>query len=171
MCRLIVRTLLFGAVLRSSACAFLSVLHCCLGFWLRWYRLPGVVGADAPHVAFEVATGEVAATVVHVTDVDDHLGTSGFCGGVYGISVRDYEVGTLGFAEADLIGLDHEFSGFAAVVDGAEHDHAVAVGELGVLDGFVVGGDEDRLFFEAEGGDEPVDGAERVAVAEAGDDG
>ncbi len=46
-----------------------------------------------------------------------------------------------------------------------------AEGELGVLYGFFVRCDEDSLFFEAEGCDEPVDGGERVAVAEAGDDG
>ncbi len=87
------------------------------------------------------------------------------------VSVGDDEVGALGLAEADFIGLDHEFVGFAAVVDGAEHDHAVAEGELGVLDGFVVGGEVDGLLFKAEGGDEPVDGGEGVAVTEAGDDG
>ncbi len=60
--------------------------------------------------------------------------------------------------EADLIGLDHEFAGFAAVVYGAEHDHAAAEGELGVHDSLVVGAEVDGLFFEAKGGDEPVDG-------------
>ena len=38
-------------------------------------------------------------------------------------------------------------------------------------DDFVVGAEEDGLFFEAEGADEPVDGGEGVAVAKAGDDG
>jgi len=122
-------------------------------------------------VAFEVSTGEVAATVVHVTDVDDHLGAGCLCGGVDGVGVGDYEVGARGLAEADLVGLDHELAAFAAVVNGADHDHAGAEGELGVLYGFVVGCDEDSLFFEAERGDEPFDGGERVAVAEAGDDG
>ena len=70
-----------------------------------------------------------------------------------------------------FVGLGHEFAEFAGVVDGAEHDHAVAEGEFGVHDGLVVGAEEDGLFFEAEGAGEPVDGGERVAVAEAGDDG
>jgi hypothetical protein len=67
--------------------------------------------------------------------------------------------------------LDHEVAGFAAVVDGAEHDHSVAEGELGVHQGFVVGAEVDGLLLESEGADEPVDGGEGVAVAEARDDG
>ena len=87
------------------------------------------------------------------------------------VGVGDDEVDAFGVAEADLVGLDHEFAVFAAVVDGAEHDHAVAEGELGVHDGGVVGAEVDGLLFEAEGSDEPVDGGEGVAVAKAGDDG
>jgi hypothetical protein len=132
---------------------------------------PRVVGADAPDVAFEVAAGESAATVVHIADVEDHFGTGGFGSVVDGIGVVDDEVCAFGLAAADLVGLDHELAGLAAVVDGAQHDHAIAEGELGVLDGFVVGGDEYCLFFEAEGAAEPVDGGECVAVAKAGDDG
>ena len=139
--------------------------------WLRLGSVPGIVGADAPEVAFEVAAGEAAAAVVHVADVEDHLGSGGFGGGMNGVGIVDYEVDAFGFAEADLVGLDCEFAGLAAVVDGAEHDHAVAEGELGVHDGFVVGAEVDGLLLEAEGGDEPVDGSEGVAVAEAGNDG
>jgi hypothetical protein len=132
---------------------------------------PRVVGADAPEVAFEVAAGEGAAAVVHVADVEDHLGAGGFGGGVDGVGVVDDEVDAFGFAKADFVGLDHEFAVFAAIIDGTEHDHAVAEGELGVHDGGVVGAEVDGLFFEAEGSDEPVDRGERVAVAKAGDDG
>lgn len=78
---------------------------------------PRVVGADAPEVAFEVAAGEGAAAVVHVADVEDHLGTGGFGGGVDGVGVVDDEVDALGLAEADLVGLDHELAGLAAIVD------------------------------------------------------
>src|SRR5271170_6757220 len=130
---------------------------------------PGVVGTDAPEVAFEVAAGEGAAAVVHVADVEDHLGSGGSGGGVDGVGVGDDEVDAFGFAEADLVGLDHQFAGFAAIVDGAEHDHAVAEVELGVHDGGVVGAEVDGLLLEAEGADEPVDGGERVAVAKAWD--
>jgi hypothetical protein len=132
---------------------------------------PRVVCTDAPEVAFEVATGEGAATVVHIADVEDHLGAGGFGGGVDGVGVGGDEVDPFGLAEADLVGLNHEFGGFASVVNGTEHDHAVAEGELGVHDGGVVGGEVDGLLFEAEGADEPVDGGERVAVTKAGDDG
>jgi hypothetical protein len=132
---------------------------------------PGIVGADAPDVSFEVAAGEAAATVVHVADVEDHLGPCGLCGGIDGVGVWDYEVGALGFAEANFVRLDHELAGFAAVVDGADHDHSVFERELCVLDGLVVGGDVDGLLSEAECGDEPVDGGEGIAVAKAGDDG
>jgi hypothetical protein len=122
-------------------------------------------------VAFKVAAAEVAATVVHVTNVDHHLGSGGLCRGVDGVGIGHDEVGALSFAQADLVGLDHVFTGFAAVVDGAEHDHAAAKGELGVHDGFVVRAEVDGLFFESEGGDEPFDCGECVAVAEARDDG
>ena len=122
-------------------------------------------------MAFEVAAGESFAAVVHLTEVEDHLGAGGFCGGVDGVAVGDDEVSSLGFAHADLVGLDHESGGFATVGDGAEHDHSVAEGELGVHDGGVVGGEKDGLLFEAEGGDEPVDGGERVAIAERWYDG
>jgi hypothetical protein len=135
------------------------------------FKLPRVVGADAPRVAFEVAAAEVAAAVVHVSDVDDHLGSCGLCGGVDGVGVGDDEVGALSFAAADLVGLDHVFAGFAAVVDGAKHDHAAAEGELGMHDCLVVGAEVDGLFFESEGGAEPFDCGECVAVAEARDDG
>jgi hypothetical protein len=122
-------------------------------------------------MAFEVAAGEGAAAVVHVADVQDHLGAGGFGGGVDGVGIGDDEVAAFGLAEADFVGLDHEFAELAAIVDGAEHDHAVAEGELGVHDGGVVGAEVDGLLFEAEGADEPVDSGERVAVAKAGDDG
>jgi hypothetical protein len=121
-------------------------------------------------VAFEVAAGEGATAVVHVADVEDHLGSGGLSGDVDGVGVVDDEVGAFGLAEADLVGLGHEFAVVAAIVDGAEHDHAVAEGELGVGDG-VVGAKVDGVFFEAEGADEPIDGGESVAVAEAGNDG
>jgi hypothetical protein len=142
-----------------------------VGLFLVLCCSPRVVGADAPEVAFEVAAGEGAAAVVHVADVEDHFGSGGFGGSVDGIGIGDDEVDALGFAEADLVGLDHEIGGFAAVVDGAEHDHAVAEGELGVHDGGLVEAEVDGLLFETEGLDEPVDGSERVAVAEAGNDG
>jgi hypothetical protein len=132
---------------------------------------PWVEGADAPEVAFEVAAGEGAAAVVHVADGEDHLGVGGFGGGVDGVDVVHDEVGALGLAEADLVGLDHVVADLAAVVDGADHDHAVAEGELGVHDGGAIGAEEDGLLFEAEGGDQPVDGGEGVAVSEAWDDG
>jgi PadR family transcriptional regulator PadR len=136
---------------------------------------PGVVGADVPEVAFEVAAGEGAATVVHVADVEDHLGGGGFGGGVDGVGVVDDEVDAFGLAETDLVRLNHEPAVFATAGalfgNGAEHDHAVAEGELRVQDGGVVGAEVDGLFFEAEGADEPVDGGEGVAVAKAGDDG
>lgn len=121
-------------------------------------------------MVFEIAAGEGAATVVHVADVEDHLGSGGLGGGVDGVGVVDDEVGAFGLAEADLVWLGHELAEVAAIVDGAEHNHAVAEGELGVGDG-VVGAEMDGVFFEAEGADEPIDGCEGVAVAEAGNDG
>ena len=132
--------------------------------------MPGVVGSDVPEVAFEVAAGEGPSAVVHVADVEDHLGTGGFGCGVDGVGVVDDQVDALGLAEADLVGLDHELAVFTAVVDGAEHDHAVAKGELGVGD-CVVGAHVDGVLGEAEGSNEPIYGREGVAVAEPRDDG
>jgi hypothetical protein len=132
--------------------------------------LPGIVGTDAPDVAFEVAAGEGAAAVVHVLDVDKHSGSGGLCRGVDGVGVGDDEVGALRLAAVDLVGLGHEFAGGGAVVERTEHDHAVAEGELGVGDG-VAGAHVDSLLLEAEGAGEPVDGGEGVAVAEPRDDG
>ncbi len=49
-------------------------------------------------MTFDVAAGEGATTVVHVSDVDDHLGSGGLCGGVDGVGVGNHEIGALGFA-------------------------------------------------------------------------
>jgi hypothetical protein len=132
---------------------------------------PGIVGADAPKVGFEVAAGEGSAAVVHVSDVEDHLGAGGFGGGVDGVGVVHDDVDAFGLAEADLVGLGHELAELTTVIDGAEHDHAVAEGELGVHDGGVVGAEVDGLLLETEGAGEPVDGGQGVAVTKAGDDG
>jgi hypothetical protein len=141
----------------------------------RGLRLgPGIVGADAPEVAFGVAAGEGAASIGHIGYVQDDLGFGGFGCGVDGVGVVDDEAGALGAAEADLVGLDDELvvgGAFFRFGYGAEHDHAVPEGELGVHDGDVVRGEVDGLPFEAEGLDEPVDGGEGVAVAKGGDDG
>jgi hypothetical protein len=137
---------------------------------LRVLLLPWIVGADVPDVAFEVAAGEGAAAVVHVLDVEEHGGSGGLCGGVDGVGVGDDEIGALRLAAVDFVGLGHEFAGGGAVVDGAEHDHTVAEGELGVGDG-VAGTHVDGLLLEAEGAGEPVDGGEGVAIAEPRDEG
>lgn len=68
-------------------------------------RVPWIVGADAPEMAFEVAAGEGAAAVVHVADVEDHRSSGSLGGGVDGVGVGDDEVDALGLAEADLVGL------------------------------------------------------------------
>ena len=65
--------------------------------WFRGLRLgPGIVGADAPEVAFRVAAGEGAASVGHVGDVEDDVGLGGFGYGVDGIGVVDDKAGPLG---------------------------------------------------------------------------
>ena len=138
-------------------------------YWL--FGDPGVVCSDAPEVAFKVAAGEGAAAVVHIANIEDHLGSGGLGGGVDLVGVVDDEVDAFGLAQADLVGLDHEFAEFATVIDGTEHDHSVAEGKLGMHHGFVVRAEEDSLLFEAEGADQPIDSGEGVAVAQAGDDG
>jgi hypothetical protein len=146
-----------------------------LGFGLGFGLGPGVIGADVPEMTFEVAACKGAAAVVHVADVEDHLGAGGFGGCMDGVGVVDDEVDAFGLAEADLVGLDHKLAVFGAIVtlfgNGAKHDHATAEGELRVHDGDVVRAEVDGLLFETEGADEPVDGGEGIAVAEAGDKG
>ncbi len=120
-------------------------------------------------MALEVAAGEAAAAVVHVADVEDHLGPGGFGGGIGGVGVGDDEIDAFGFAVADLVGLHHELAVFGAVVDGAEHDHASAVGELSVGNGVVLA-HVNGVFLEAEGAAQPVDGGDGVAIAETGNE-
>ena len=71
---------------------------------------PGIVSTDAPEVTFEVAAGEAPAAVVHVVDVEDHLGPCGLCGRVDGVGIGDDEVRALGLAMADLVGLGDELA-------------------------------------------------------------
>jgi hypothetical protein len=138
-----------------------------------WRGLPGIVGAEVPEVAFEVSAGEAFAAIAFVGEVVDDGGSGSFGGGVDGVAgggVFDDEVRGLGLAEVDFGGLGHGEFGGGAVVDGAEHDHAVAEGEFGVGDG-VVGASVDGVLLESEGGAEPLDCGCGIVVAEAGDDG
>jgi len=66
--------------------------------YLELLGRPGGVRSDAPEVAFEVAAGEGAAAVLHIADVEDHLDSGGFGGGVDLVSVVDDEVDAFGFA-------------------------------------------------------------------------
>lgn len=132
--------------------------------------LPWIVGADAPEMPLKVATGEGSATVIHIADVENHLGAGGFGSGVDGIGVIDDKAGSLCLAKPDLVGLDCVFAVLGAIRRRAEHNHSIAEGELSMHDSGVIRAEIDGLFFETEGADEPVDSAERVAVTDRRDD-
>jgi len=131
--------------------------------------MPGVVGAEIPDVAFEVAAGVTTAAVAFVVDIKNDLGAGGFGASVMRVAIGDDDVAALRFCAADFIGLLHQFAEFV-VLDGSEHDHAAAEIELGVGDGVVLAGD-DEMFFESERVAEPVYCGRGVAITHAGDDG
>ena len=136
------------------------------------FYVPGIVGADVPEIAFGVAAGEGTATVGLVGDVEDDGGAGGFGGGVDGVGVVDDEAGGFGLAEADLVGMDHEFAVGVGVValrgDGAEHDHAVAEDELSVHHAGPLT-HVNSVFFESQRLTEPFDCPQAIVIAHARD--
>src|SRR3546814_14942617 len=68
-------------------------------------RLPRVVAAEPPQVAFDVAAGVAASAVVLVGDVHDDGGAGGLRPRVVRVGVGDAHAGALRFAHADLVGL------------------------------------------------------------------
>ena len=134
------------------------------------FGLPWVVSANIPKVAFEVAAGKGTTAVVHVRNIGNDGCAGGFGRYADGVRVGDDKVGALGLTQIDLVGLNDLPSVFAAVIDGAEHDHPSAQGELGMGDG-VVRSHVNSIFLEAEGTAQPVDGGRGIAVAEARNEG
>jgi hypothetical protein len=65
-----------------------------------------VVRSDAPEVAFEVRQVKALPAVLHIADVEDHLGSGGFGGGLDLVGVDDDEVDAFGLAQADFVGLE-----------------------------------------------------------------
>jgi hypothetical protein len=120
-------------------------------------------------VTLDVTAGKGTAAMVHVADIKDDLGSRLPGGRISGIGIGYDEIDALGLAETDLVGLDHELGIFAAVIDGAQHDHAAAVGHLGVCDG-VIRPHVNGVLLKAKGAGQPVDCGKCVAVAEAGDE-
>src|SRR6185437_12875998 len=88
---------------------------------------------------------------------------------IVGPAVGDDHVSALGLAAADLVGLG-DAPAERVVAHAAQHQHAVAVHELGVRHavGIVV---VYRMFLEAEGVAQPGDHGVGVAVTQAGDQG
>jgi len=131
--------------------------------------LPGIVGAEVPDVAFEVAAGVAAAAMALVVNVEDDLSAGGFGSSIMRVAIGDNDVAALRFGATDFVGLLHQFAKFV-VLDGAEHDHAAAKVELCMGYGVVFGGN-DEVFLETEGVAEPFNCGGSVAIAHAGDDG
>src|SRR6185312_5169464 len=115
---------------------------------------PRIVAAERPQVAFRVAAAVAGAAVVLLLAVvhDQRAGGLGLF--VVGPAVGDDHIGALGFAAADLVGLG-DAPAERVVAHAAQHQHAVAVHELGVRHaaGIVV---VNRMFLEAEGAAQPV---------------
>src|SRR6185437_8151334 len=130
--------------------------------------LPRIVTAEIPKMAFRIAAAVAgAAVVLFRIFVDDHRA----CGHglvVVRLAVRHDHAGTLRFAAADLGGLLDMFSEIVMAY-APQHDHAVAVDQLRVLDFaaivFVYG-----VPGEAECLAQPLDRRVRVAIAQAWDD-
>src|SRR5215470_13688078 len=130
---------------------------------------PGIVRAEIPEVAFDIAAGVAATTVALVVDINGDLRAGGFGASVVCVAILNNCVRELRFGATDLIGL-LQCEAIVALTNGAKHDHAGAEGELGVGDSVVVARD-DEIFFKAECVAKPVDGGGSVAIAQAGNDG
>src|SRR5690606_726885 len=127
------------------------------------------VAPEPPQVAFRVAARVAAAAVTLVGDVLDDGCARGGRPRVVGVDVTHDHAGALRFAQAGFLRLHDLAAPFAVVAGRAEHDHAVAEGELGMVHGIAIG--VDGVPVEAEGAAQPVDRGGRVAVAQAGNDG
>ncbi|KAG0923443.1 hypothetical protein G6F32_014273 [Rhizopus arrhizus] len=132
-------------------------------------RAPRVVAAEPPQVAFRVGAGVAAAAIVLVGDVDHAACPGGLGAGVMRIGIGDDHARALGLAATDLIRHGGVLRPRTLVAGRTEHDHAVAEGQLRMEHGLAIG--VDGLGVEAEGALQPVDGSQRVAVAQARNDG
>ncbi len=137
---------------------------CGLGLPILLDRAPRIERPEAPDVAFEVAAGVSLAAPVAGVDVEDEFG-AGFQGPrLVCERIRHEHITGLGFAVVRLRRLHHvRVEGRAA--DRAQHDHAVAAGELGVADGAVRILDQ-AVLFETEGTAQPGGRGAHVLVAQ-----
>lgn len=132
--------------------------------------LPGIVAPDTPDMPAGIAAGKAASAIVLVRQRNQDLRTGLYRALMHGVGIVDGEVNGLRLAPADLVGLGEQGAVGGVGANRAEHDHAVAEGELGVGDRVVLAVD-DQVPLEAEDGAQPVDGSVGVAVAQAGDNG
>ena len=113
--------------------------------------LPGIVGSDAPDMSARIAAGESASAILLVRQRNDDVRAGLHRARVHGVGIVDGEIDGLRLAPADFVGLGEQGAVGRVGTDRAEHDHAVAEGELGVGDGIVVAVD-DQVPLEAEDG-------------------
>ena len=101
-------------------------------------------------MALRIETAEAASAVTLVHDIHGNPCAGGFGQRVHNIGVVHHEINAVGVGVADIGRLLHHPT-VLVIIHGAEHDHAVAVSELGVGDG-AVGVRVDGVLFEAESG-------------------
>src|SRR3546814_11176451 len=89
-------------------------------------RLPRVVAAEPPQVAFDVAAGVAASAVVLVGDVHDVGGAGGLRPRVVRVGVGVDHPGALRFGHAAPVGLRDLPSSLAGLAGPAAHAPAVA---------------------------------------------
>src|SRR6185437_7629088 len=65
---------------------------------------PGIVGAEAPAVAFGILDGELAAAVVGVLKLPDDFATGSLGAGVNGVGIRDDDIDATGLLVAGFRG-------------------------------------------------------------------
>ena len=129
----------------------------------RSLDVPWIVGAEIPHVSFEIATGISATAGGLDLDVQHDLGARRLGAGVVRFRVVHEQIADLRFDAADLVGLYHQVAE-RGLLDRSHHHHAGAERELGVKHGTFRVLDE-AMRYETECLLQPRDGCGDVAIA------
>ena len=122
---------------------------------------PRIVGAEIPQMPLRITARVEAAPVILIGNLHGDLGPGGVRPRVMRIGIVHDHVGALGPGPAHLLRRLDPLAKFVGARR-AEHNHAVAKGELGVRDGPVLAG-YDKVLFESEGLAQPIDRSGRIA--------